>query len=218
MFDHFDWLPKVLMLPALVYALTVHEFCHAYTAVRMGDDTPRRQGRLSLNPLVHFDLIGFLLFFFAGFGWARPVQVNPDAFRNPRRDDILVSLAGRLSNLASAVLFAVLIKALLMANGNIFSGIKGDILFGILFYCIWLNLILAFFNILPIPPLDGSHILFDLLPPRYEIFKETLYRYGSAILILIVILGNTANINLLPLGPVATFVYRGLFQILQINY
>lgn len=217
MFTNFDWLSKVLMLPALLFALTLHEFCHAYTAVRMGDDTPARQGRLTLNPLVHLDLIGFFLFFFAGFGWAKPVQVNPDAFRNPRRDDILVSIAGPLSNLAGAVLFAVLIKGLLLANPNIFDGIQGNIIFGILFYFVWLNLILALFNILPIPPLDGSHIVFDLLPPRYAIFKESFFRYGGVLLIAVILLGNATNTDILPLGKAASFIYRGLFQILQIR-
>jgi Zn-dependent protease len=119
--NQFDLKETLLMLPAILFGFTIHEFWHAYTATRFGDDTPARQGRLTLNPLPHIDPIGFAMIVFAGFGWAKPVQVNPQAFRNPRRDDLIVSLAGPLSNLITAIVFALIIKALFTTAGQIFA-------------------------------------------------------------------------------------------------
>ena len=180
-----------LILPAVLVGFTIHEFSHAIVAVRLGDTTPRDQGRLTLNPLAHIELIGLLMILFAGFGWAKPVQINPNNFKNPKNDEILVSLAGPFSNLLFGIGFGLLLKTLLtVASGIFYIGGFGEILYQILAYFIWINLLLAVFNLFPIPPLDGSHILLSLIPDRYSGFKIAFNRYGRVILIDAIILGS----------------------------
>lgn len=216
MFD-FDLREILLRLPAILFALSIHEFFHAYTAVKLGDSTPEKQGRLTLNPIHHLDPIGFILFIFAGFGWAKPVQINPFAFKHPKRDDILVSVAGPLSNFISAIFFAIIVKLLLVFYREIFS-IEGygDLISEMLKNFIGLNLSLAFFNLIPIPPLDGSHILFAVLPDRYQRFKDFFFRFGSILLILIIFIESNTNTDILFIGRLANMIYKGLFYVLRI--
>lgn len=206
------------MLPAILFGFSFHEFCHAYVATRLGDSTPGDQGRLTLNPIHHIDPMGFLLMIFAHFGWAKPVQINPGAFKKPRRDDFLVSVAGPLSNFIAAIGFAILIKIIFVVAGSLFAGSSGDIIYQMATYFVWTNLILAFFNLLPIPPLDGSHLIFDLLPPRFAVFREKFYQIGSVLLIAIILIENQAKIDILPLGKVTAFFYRGIFDLFGIPY
>jgi len=215
--NHFDLKETLLMLPAILFGFTIHEFWHAYSATRFGDDTPARQGRLTLNPLTHIDPIGFAMIVFAGFGWAKPVQVNPQAFRNPRRDDLLVSLAGPLSNFVTAIIFALIIKALFTSAGQIFTIAEyGDYIFRMLEYFVWINLILFVFNLLPIPPLDGSRILFSLLPERFSNFKEQFYRVGGTLLLILIIFSSMSNYDLLPIGRITQTLFDTLFELLEI--
>lgn len=203
------------MLPAILFGFSIHEFWHAYTATRFGDDTPAKQGRLTLNPLAHIDLIGFLLLVYAGFGWAKPVQVNPQAFRNPKRDDILVSVAGPLSNLVSAVIFALIIKGLFMFAGGLFNiAGYGEYIYKILLYFVWINLVLFVFNLIPLPPLDGSHVLFALLPDRFQIIKEQFFRFGAIALMVLILFESWTHLDILPIGTITHSIYRGLFQLL----
>ena len=149
---NFDLRETLIELPSILFGLSIHEFFHAYTAAKLGDPTAEKQGRLTLNPIAHLDPIGFLLLIFAGFGWAKPVPVNPFAFKHPKRDDILVSIAGPLSNFCSAIFFAIIIKLLLVFYRQLFYiEAYGAIIFNMLDYFIWINLILAFFNLIPIP-------------------------------------------------------------------
>ena len=144
-----------MMLRALpiLWAITIHEFAHGWVAHKCGDDTALHAGRLTLNPLAHLDPFGTLCFLIAGFGWAKPVPVNPYNFRNPRRDDILVSVAGVCANLLSALAFALIL------------------------------LVLIFFNLIPIPPLDGSHVLEQFLPwGLRERYNRDIKPYGMFIL------------------------------------
>jgi len=154
----------ILFIPILFISFAVHEFAHAFVAVRFGDDTPRREGRLTLNPLSHLDLIGSILVPFmsmasgwAIIGWAKPVRINRNNFHNPLRDDIWVSLAGPAANFILAILISILIKL----------GFPRGLLRGVLELAVYFNVFLFFFNLLPIPPLDGSHILFDVFPNYY---------------------------------------------------
>ncbi len=165
---------------ALSIALTVHEFAHAWVADRAGDPTPRAHGRVSLNPLAHYDLIGTTAILLFGMGWGKPVPVNPLNFRRPRLDDIWVSLAGIIANLITATIFALLIR----------FGVAG--IYRSTFYVIAsLNLMLAFFNILPIYPLDGSHVLSNLLPVRQaRKLGEFYMRWGLPMLMLLVFFGG----------------------------
>ena len=168
-------------LPGLVIAMVIHEYSHARVAYALGDYTPRMQGRLTLNPAAHVDPIGLLMLFVAHFGWAKPVQINPMNFSNPRRDDILVSLAGPASNLIVA--FVALIILVLMAKLDFPLSEGLLVVFNLI---IIYNINFAIFNMLPIPPLDGSHILRNLLPYELARAYEGLERYSFIFLILII--------------------------------
>lgn len=203
------------MLPAILFGLTFHEFWHAYTATRFGDDTPAKQGRLTLNPLAHIDLVGFLMLVYAGFGWAKPVQVSPQAFRNPKRDDILVSIAGPLSNLFTAIVFALFIKGLfLFARPMLEIPSYGTYIFKILIYFVWINLVLFVFNLIPLPPLDGSHILFALLPEHFYHLKEKLSQFGGIALMAILFFESLSDLDILPIGKITQVIFQTLMQFL----
>ena len=180
MFDDFGgFLMQIVAgLPGLIIAMTVHEFAHAITAVKLGDPTPKMQGRLTLNPAAHIDPVGLLMLFLVRFGWAKPVMINPYNFKNPRRDDILVSLAGPFANLLTAFL-ALIVMVLLLKFGVHMTAGMNTVFTLILIY----NINFAIFNMIPIPPLDGSKVLIQLLP--YELARRfhELERYSFLILI-----------------------------------
>lgn len=186
----------LLIVPVLLLSVVVHEVAHAWQALREGDPTARDLGRITLNPVPHLDLVGSIivplaLHLLPGnflFGWARPVPVNPRNYRNRRAGDIRVSLAGIVANLGLVVLFAAGI-ALLTILGGVLS-VDGPIAItvsSILRYGVLINLILAYFNLIPIPPLDGSHVLYHLLPPWLGARYRALGRYGIAILLLMLL-------------------------------
>ncbi len=181
MFDDFGgFLMQVIAgLPGLIIAMTIHEFAHAATAVALGDPTPRLQGRLTLNPAAHIDPIGLLMLFLVRFGWAKPVMINPYNFKKPRRDDILVSLAGPFANLVTAFVALVVMVLILKFFGQMTEGMH-TVFMLILIY----NINFAIFNMIPIPPLDGSKVLIQLLP--YELARKfhELERYSFLILII----------------------------------
>ncbi|RJX20094.1 MAG: site-2 protease family protein [Ammonifex sp.] len=172
---------------AFVVGITVHEFAHGWTADRLGDPTARYAGRLTLNPVAHADPVGTILLpillIATGsrfiFGWAKPVPINPYHFRDRRRGLVLVSVAGPLANVVTAVLAAVLLG---------FSGFTSPVLADIFITIIWINIILAVFNLIPVPPLDGSKILAGLLPGRQE-WLIRFEQYGMIILVLLVFSG-----------------------------
>lgn len=169
----------VLSIPGLVLALSLHEFAHGYAAYKMGDNTAKYQGRLTLNPLHHLDPIGTICLFLLNFGWARPVPINPYNFKNRRLGVIVVSLAGPFMNFFVALLSGLIGEAILrFAPINVFT----IFLTNVVYYCMVLNVGLMTFNLIPLPPLDGSKVLFEFLPYR---FRETFYmveRYASLIL------------------------------------
>ena len=191
----------------LVISLTVHEFAHAYTAVQLGDDTPRQLGRLTLNPLAHLDPIGSLLFIIAGFGWAKPVPVNPYNLRNgPKMGMVIVAAAGPFSNFVLAALAAIPFRM------NIVPDIGGTALtpsvseFMVQF--IYLNLVLMLFNLIPIPPLDGSKILRGFAPNEWDGFLSQLERLGPILLLLVVFMGGSVMSVLI--GQPAIALFRAL--------
>lgn len=167
-------------VPGIIIAMVIHEFSHARVAYALGDVTPKMDGRLTLNPAAHVDLIGLVMLFIVHFGWAKPVRINPMNFSNPRRDDILVSLAGPLSNLITAFVFTILLVLMVKMHLPMSEGLL--VVFQLI---IVYNINFAIFNMLPIPPLDGSHILRNLLP--YELARryEELERYSFIFLIII---------------------------------
>lgn len=167
-------------VPGIIIAMVIHEFSHARVAYALGDPTPKMDGRLTLNPAAHVDLIGLVMLFIVHFGWAKPVRINPMNFSNPRRDDILVSLAGPASNLITAFVFTILLVLMVKLHLPMSEGLL--VVFQLI---IVYNINFAIFNMLPIPPLDGSHILRNLLP--YELARryEELERYSFIFLIII---------------------------------
>ncbi len=172
----------VMMVPGVLIGFTFHEFAHAVTATWFGDDTPRLQGRLSLNPLVHLDVLGTILIFVAGFGWARPVQVNVYRLHPRVLGDVVVSLAGIIMNLLFAVLFSIL--AGLGMSGLLFD-YNNPVLNQTLLYAARINLFLAAFNLIPLPPLDGFHVFKYAFPRSMDHVVGTLYRMGPFALMLL---------------------------------
>ena len=186
----------------LLIAITIHEFSHAFAADRLGDPTPRVQGRLSLNPLRHLDPLGTISMLLIGFGWGKPVQFDPYNLEHPRRDAAIISLAGPASNLLFALIVSLLWRFVLPASG--FS----DLLIPL----IYLNVMLAIFNLVPIGPLDGQKILFGLLPRdlAYE-YQSIMSRYGTLILIFFIlpVFGGQA-----PIVSLISPVIRGVMSLL----
>ncbi|MFY9175532.1 MAG: site-2 protease family protein [Peptococcia bacterium] len=191
----------IISIPAVLLALSFHEFAHGYVAYRLGDPTPKIQGRLTLNPLAHLDLLGTLMMFIARFGWAKPVQVNPLNFKGDRmRGMMLVSLAGPLSNILIAFIGLLLYNLLgVYAYDFIIRHYRIELF---LITLIYLNVYLSIFNLIPLPPLDGSKILLGILPRRYYNSYFNLERYAPIILILLILTGITSRV----LAPIAALL------------
>lgn len=208
MFGQLNAQEIVMMIPGVLMGLTFHEFAHAWVATRFGDDTPRLQGRVTLSPLAHLDVLGTLLILIGGFGWAKPVMVNTSRLRPRVWGDIAVSLAGVTMNLILAILFMIL--TVLASEGMLF-GQPNDVLTNTLFYVVHINVVLVAFNLLPIPPLDGFHVARYLFPRSMYGVVETLYRYGPYILLLLVVTGATRWF----MTPLYDLVFSGLLWILS---
>jgi len=175
----------LLTLPAVLWAISFHEFCHGYAAKLVGDPTAERSGRLSLNPLDHFDLVGTLMLLLVGFGWAKPVPINTRYFRHPRRDLVIVSLAGIVGNILTAVVCVLFLRFL----GEPWYSLAGRAGITVLIQMIVINVGLAAFNLIPIPPLDGSRVLEAFLPFRFLRYYYWLERYGMIILLILLLTG-----------------------------
>jgi len=182
----------------LLVAFTIHELSHAVVADRMGDPTPRRMGRITLNPIAHLDPIGTILLLVSGFGWAKPVMINPMNLRgNPRTGMAIVAAAGPISNLIMAVFFSLPFKLGLVAFSAFGASSVIPSLSEILFQFVWINLILAFFNLIPIPPLDGYKILTGILPPDVAYRLRPLEQYGFLILMGVIFILPMLGIDLI---------------------
>lgn len=192
-----DIMSVLLTLPGLILGLTVHEFSHAKMADRLGDPTPERQGRITLNPLAHMDPFGMVCLVFAGFGWGKPVQIDPTYFRNPSRDNMLVALAGPISNFILAfILFLIFPFAFyFFMPGN---ETMNQILYTMILYAASINLSLFAFNLLPFPPLDGSKILAYFLKGKARAFLWSLERY-SMYIIMILFVTNIPSMIIQPI-------------------
>ena len=167
-------------IPGLLTAMTIHEYAHARVAVAMGDFTPRLAGRLTLNPVAHIDPIGLLMLFFAQFGWAKPVMINPRNFKEWRKGELLVSLAGPAANLLMALMGTLLLGACWK------MGIAEQWIYKVLQLVIIYNIHFAVFNMIPLPPLDGSKVLMSFLPGEWAYKRAGLERYSFLILIILV--------------------------------
>jgi len=195
-----DFLAVAISFGVLLLSLTIHEAAHAWTANKLGDPTARALGRVSLNPIVHIDPIGTIVLpilaavsHFPIIGWAKPVPVNTRNLRNPRRDFVLVAAAGPISNLMQALVAAVLLRAVVaLAHGDI-----GGLVLNALLMAVEINLLLAFFNLIPVPPLDGGNVLLGILPPRAALGFSQLRQYGFIVLYAL-LLSGAASAMIMP--------------------
>lgn len=172
-----------LLFLCLVMSLSIHEFAHAFMAEKLGDDTPRFQGRVTLNPLAHLDPVGTILILFFGFGWGKPVIFNPYNLKKPFRDTALIAAAGPISNIILAIAAGLLY--LVLSELFFITRFQSTFLYYLAFY----NMALALFNLIPVNPLDGFKILYGILPRQYSYILDYLSNYGMLILIAIMVTG-----------------------------
>ncbi len=201
----------VLTLPAVLIAITFHEYAHAFAADRLGDDTPRRQGRLSLNPLAHLDPIGSIMLVFAGFGWGKPVEIEPRNFKrniSMTAGEAIVSIAGPAMNLLLAIVFSILLFAIAKFAPLFGMTQVGSIILSLIQITIIINVGLGVFNLIPLPPLDGSKILNHFLPYNA---KEWFARYSQIFYIVFVVLWITGLAGTI-ISPIIDLVYQGIIK------
>ena len=193
--DFGSWVYRqLLMLPGIVIGLTVHEFAHGLVSDRCGDPTPRAQGRLTLNPAAHIDLIGFLCLFFAGFGWGQPVQIDPRYYKHRRMDEFLVSIAGVTMNFIVAVALAFVLRLIMHSGSAFFSTTTGDVILNMVQYGIFINLVLMIFNLIPVPLLDGWGILTQIFDLEKYRWYPIVYQNGFYILLALILFNVTSLI------------------------
>lgn len=179
----------ILMIPAMLIAFTFHEYAHALVADRLGDKTPRFQGRLTLNPIAHIDPFGFIAVLLFRFGWAKPVQTNPSAYKNYYKDDLKVSLAGPIANILVAIVTSIICALYINFIYGILPVTLAKVLYSMIQLIIVINVNIGIFNLIPIPGLDGFSVLRDLLPKRFHSFEEKIYQYQMPIMLLFIFFG-----------------------------
>ena len=178
----------IIRIPILLFAITIHEYAHGRMALFLGDPTAKSAGRLSFNPISHIDPFGAICLFLFNFGWAKPVPIDFRYFSNIKRDTVLVSVSGPLANIAAALVTGLFIR---------YFFVGWEIYIKVLTYMLLMNIGLGIFNLLPIPPLDGSHILENILPTRASYKYREFRRYGPLVLIGIIMLDNFARTGIL---------------------
>lgn len=210
--DSFDIIRTLKWLPGIILGLTIHEFSHAYIANKCGDSTSKDQGRVTLNPLKHIDPLGFILLLFAGFGWAKPVQFNEKNLRDPEKDVMKIAVAGPISN----ALLAMVLSWIFVLIFKLKPGIYYSVVSEIFIYAIYINWGLFIFNLIPIPPLDGSHLLLNYFR-KYPSLYSGLYKYGTLLLFALIIGSMVSKKNLLPIWPVIEFLGKGFLSLLGMH-
>jgi Zn-dependent protease len=205
--DPAGWFQHILLiLPGIIIGITVHEWAHALTAYKLGDSTPKLQGRVSLNPVRHIDPVGLIALLFIGFGWGKPVMVNSYAFRHQRRDNLLTDVAGITLNFIVAFAVTGIMRAYVgyaAANVGVVNGDAFGIIFAILQYIVWMNLVLMIFNLLPVPPLDGFGIVTEIFNLRGKPIYNAIYNAGFPILIALILFDVPSHV----IGPVISALF-----------
>lgn len=195
---NFDFLNQInfnliiIQAPVILLSLTIHEYFHGWTANKLGDPTAALKGRLTLNPIAHLDVLGTILMFVVGFGWAKPVPINAMNFKEPRKGTLLVAIAGPLSNLATAVVAGIILRPMIpkVLNGEIMPGTVDSLIVIILTLALVYGIALAVFNMIPIPPLDGSRVMYAVLPDKYLYPYSRFEPYGVIFLFGLFIFGG----------------------------
>lgn len=191
-------------LPALLFCLSVHEFAHAYTAYKLGDRTQKAMGRLTLNPFSHIDIAGFICIALFGFGWGKPVMIDDRNFKNKAAGNALTAFAGPFSNIIMAILFTIILKILLITGVILptMNSVVGSIILSMLILTIQFNVVFAIFNLIPIPPFDGSRILYFFLPAKGREYMYKIEQYSFVIVLVILVTGIGSKL----VSPIVSFV------------
>ena len=200
------FMDTLLVFPGILIALSFHEFAHAVTAYKLGDNTPKFQGRVTINPLAHMDPFGLLCLIFIGFGWGKPVVINPRNFKSRKRDDILVSLAGVFMNLLLAVIFSAVYAVFVKTSGHFVMTNMGGIIAKIILYAVRINLVLMIFNLIPVPPLDGFNFITEILNIKYSETYYKIYNNGMWILMLLIVFNVVDLILRYTVTPMFSFL------------
>ena len=210
-----DWLSILLTLPAIIIAITIHEFSHAKAADMLGDRTPRSQGRLTLNPLKHLDPVGFVLLLFAHVGWGKPVEINPNNFTSNKSKsacEAIVSLAGPLSNFILAFLLIIIARLISIFAPNLGNNFYGSLLLLLIQLTVTINIGLGVFNLIPLPPLDGEKIFKNILPYRA---KEWLDRNSYIFNIVFIVLWITGTLAIV-VSPIIGVIESGMVNLVYL--
>lgn len=191
-------------LPALLFCLSVHEFAHAYTAYKLGDRTQKAMGRLTLNPFSHIDIAGFICIALFGFGWGKPVMIDDRNFKNKAAGNALTAFAGPCSNIIMAILFTIILKILLITGVILptINSVVGSIILNMLILTIQFNVVFAIFNLIPIPPFDGSRILYFFLPAKGREYMYKIEQYSFIIVLVVLVTGIGSKL----VSPIVNFV------------
>ena len=202
----------LIILPVLLFSVAIHEFSHAFAAYKLGDRSQKAQGRLTIHPFAHIDWLGFISFALTGIGWGRPVFVDDRNFKKRSRDNAIVAFAGPFSNLVMAFVFTVILKILVMTNVlNVTSGGAASIIVSMIYTAILYNVFFAVFNMLPIPPFDGSKVLRYFLPNKLKHIVDYLEQYSLIIFLVLIVTGLHVYI----VSPISTAILNLLSKILN---